>query len=270
MLLRLAHRYLMYPWRRRNQPLVLERPGTATDIPSTSPHAAQRLGAVARELAACGFVAGAHFREEFADSPSKDRQAYLSIWLNDRDAVVARAIWARFAEPAVRYELTSFALSFTTTFADGRDVITTNAPTASTFPPDPASDVLGWRDMNHPAMLYKLHRARAAQLRGGRATVMPAATPEGMDALMRDTERRVIERAIQRGYLRRGAGGQLRSTLRGSYLMTWRILWPWKHVTMARHARKLRRALADFPDLAAEARALPPSEPAMYEQIGWV
>ena len=97
---------------------------------------------------------------------------------------------------------------------------------------------------------------------------MPAPGEGGVDALVRDTERRGIDFAIARGYLRRDPDGEVRNTLRGSYLMTWRLLWPWKQVTTARHARKLRRTLAEFPELVAEARALPPSPPAVVEQIG--
>ena len=98
---------------------------------------------------------------------------------------------------------------------------------------------------------------------------MPAADATGIEGLVRDTEQRVIDQAIRRGYLRHDADGAVRHTLRGSYLMTWRLLWPWKQITIARQARKLRRTLAEFPELAAEARALPPSPPAVVEQVGW-
>ncbi len=267
-MLRLANRCLLYPWRRRNQPLAVERPWTAIDISSAPPAAAEWLATVARDLAACGFDAAAHFREGLTETATAQQQTYLSIWLNAAEAVVARAIWARFSEPSIRYSLTTFALSITTSFDDGSDVVTTNAPTVSTFPPDPANDVLGWHGMNHPAMLYKLHRARVGRLRPGRPAIMPPATPEGIEALMRETERRAVEHATRHGYLRRDADGRVRTTLRGSYLSTWRLLWPWRQLTTARHARKLRWTLAAFPGLAAEAATLPPSPPAMQERVG--
>jgi hypothetical protein len=49
--------------------------------------------------------------------------------------------------------------------------------------------------------------------------------------------------------------------------MTWRLLWPWKQIRLETQATKLRQVLSEFPDLAAEARALPPSPPAMVESF---
>lgn len=265
--LRVVNRYVIYPWKSRHRSLAVELPWTATGIHSASPDAAERLAATARALAECGFVAAAHFHQDVPMGAS-NRSAYLSIWLNDRDGAVARVIWARMAQPSLRYGLTTFALSFATTWDDGSDVVTTNAATVPTFPPDPKSNVVGWKDMNSASVLYKLHRARAERARGGRGTVIPAATVAGMERLMHDTEQRALSSAIEHGYLRRDRGGELRTTLRGAYLMTWRILWPWRHLTQARQARKLRRALAESPEVAAEARLLPFSPPAMQERIG--
>jgi hypothetical protein len=264
----LVYRYVVYPWRSRNKPLASG--GVAMpriDLATISPDAADRFAETARDLAAAGFTSALYFRQpDHPDAPN--RQAYLAVWLHEADGALARAIWIRLTDPIVRFTMTSYALGFTTTFADDREVVTTNTPTVSVFPLLSTIDGLAWKDMNHAAMLWKLHRARAQRLRNGQMPVMPPPGSDGVDALVRDSERRVIDHAIGRGYLRRDADGEIRHTLRGSYLMTWRLLWPWRHIAMARQARKLRRTLAEFPELAAEARALPPSQPAVVEQIG--
>jgi hypothetical protein len=264
---RVVYRYLIYPFTRRNREVQTGSPWTPVDDVTASPDATERLSTASRDLAACGFVAGGHFRAESTGGAHR-REAHFSMWLNEPEAIVARVIWARFAQPSIGYELTSFALSFTTKFDDGREVVTSNAPTVSPFRPDRRIDVVGWTGMSHVSLLYRLHRARAARSRGGRGTVMPQRTAEEIERAMNRTEGDVIERAIAHGYVRRDTDGRVRSTLRGSYLMTWRILWPWKQLVMAGQARRLRRVLAAFPEIATEKRALPPSAPAMEERIG--
>ena len=266
----LIYRYVVYPWQVRNKPLGLGGVSmtrivdAATILPDA---AADRFAETARDLIAAGFTPAGHFCEP--DHPAvPNRDAYLAVWLHEAAGAVARAVWVRFTHATVPFTMTSYGLSFVTTFPDGREIVTTNAPTASVFPPLPTVDGLAWKDMNHAAMLWKLHRARAEQLRNGQMPVMPAAGDDAIATIVRDTERRGIDFAIGRGYLRRHAGGEVRHTVRGAYLMTWRLLWPWKQITMARHARKLRRVLAAFPDLAAEAQRLPPSRPAVVEQFG--
>ena len=264
----LVYRYVVYPWRSRNKPLASGGPAMPRIDPAAIlPEAADRFAETARDLTAAGFTAAVHFRQP--DHPAApNRAAYLAVWLHETDGAVARAVWIRFTDPTVRFTMTSYAMAFTTTFADGREVVTTNASNVSVFPPASTIDGLAWKDMNHAAMLWRLHRARAQWLRHGQVPVMPPAGSDAVDALVHDSERRVIDHAIGRGYLRRDADGEIRHTLRGSCLMTWRLLWPWKHITMARQARKLRRTLAEFRELAAEARALPPSPPAVVEQLG--
>jgi hypothetical protein len=264
----LLYRYLVYPWLSRNKPMAVGGPGLARVEPETIlPEAADRFVETARELIPAGFTTAFHFRQpDHPDAPN--RQAYLAVWLHEADGAVARAVWIRFVDIRIPFTMTSYALSFTTAFDDGREVLTTNAPLASVFPPVPTIDAVGWRDMSHAGMLWKLHRARSERLRDGRAVVPPPADAAGIEKLVRDTEQRVIDFAIGRGYLRCDAAGTVRHTMRGAYLMTWRLLWPWKQLAVARQARKLRRVLAEFPELAAEARTLPPTTPAIVERIG--
>lgn len=258
---------LVYPWQHRHRrPSGIDAPLVAIEFASLTPDAASRLLDVARELIPHGFVDAGHFRQPQSTDPH-DREAYLSVWVHPAEDVVARAVWVRFAHAEVAFVMTSFALSFTTAFTDGSEIVTTNSPTVSPFPPDPSIDGVGWQGMNHPAMLYRLHRARAARLRDGRETVATPTDSAGIDALMRATQQRVIDWTVRRGYLRRGPDGSLLPTLRGSYLMTWRMLWPWKQMKVAQLARKLRRTLAEFPDIAAEAERLPPSRPAITESF---
>src|SRR5688572_24781857 len=53
----LVNRYVLYPWRARNDPLEVEPVHTPIELTTVSPEAAERLTAVARELASCGFIA---------------------------------------------------------------------------------------------------------------------------------------------------------------------------------------------------------------------
>ena len=112
--------------------------------------------------------------------------------------------------------------------------------------------------MTYVPLLYELHRRRVERLRAQRVLAFePAIEPGASIKWLRDLHDRTVQRQFAAGYYRHDEGaGVYRKTVKGTFLMTWKLLWPWKQIRLARHARKLRRELAQYPDLKIAAAAV--------------
>jgi hypothetical protein len=131
--------------------------------------------------------------------------------------------------------LRAWMVTIRTRFADGTQIITSSSTQAGVFPANPAADVIHANWIKDPARLYRIHRARLVTSgRAGEPRMLPA--PERAVEYQQDEWREEIERLIRTGYYRPpGGGGKCGMTLKGAYVMTWRLLWPVKQL------RQLRR-----------------------------
>jgi hypothetical protein len=125
--------------------------------------------------------------------------------------------------------------TFRTDFADGIQLVTSNARAATLTPR--RRHVLGVRfpDVHDVGALYELHRFRVEE----RATVIPvAALSRGGDpiAFQESEARELHELWVRVGYYEPAGPGALRLTRRGACLAAWRGLFPWKQLTNRRDA----------------------------------
>jgi hypothetical protein len=130
------------------------------------------------------------------------------------------------------------------------------------LPQDPASDPLVCADCWNFAQLFQVHRARADRKWPGRRGVIP---PDGNAADYLHAEvQRDMKRLEVAGYKYLDPDANAyRMTIKGAYIMTWRLLWPLKPMRFAARRRKADRELKElgFGSLAefrAKQGTLPP------------
>ncbi len=126
---------------------------------------------------------------------------------------------------------------FSTTYTDETAIDTSNAPELPGFDSGPRKQQFWLPHIQNLARLYQIHRELIRRHATG-------ASPRDV----RDTQAlTTVAEAMQRDFREQEARGwfyldpsavQYRLTLKGAYLMTWRLLWPIQSI------RKLRRNLA--------------------------
>lgn len=130
-----------------------------------------------------------------------------------------------------------------TRFTDGTEISTASSPSPSIFPVDRRQDFINPYWIKDGRLLYAIHRARVE--RSGRAAdprVLPE--PGQEQEFLRAEHRRELGRVADAGYLWLDEpAGLYRMTLKGAYIMTWRMLWPLKPLRSAARRRKARREL---------------------------
>jgi hypothetical protein len=114
----------------------------------------------------------------------------------------------------------------------------------------------GWRAFNFPdihdgELLCRLHDAALAHFAGGRSPLR--LTAAGMRHEIEELNRRHVRHQVEAGLLRE-RGESLAPTARGAFVMTWRLLWPWKQLA----ARRRRRDAMLLLSLLGPARPEPP------------
>jgi hypothetical protein len=146
-----------------------------------------------------------------------------------------------------------WTVAIRTRFADGLEIATVSSPSATIFPVNPTQDVINPYWIKDSRLLYAIHRARVeASGRAGQHRVLPP--PGGEPDFLRAEHRRELRRVADAGYFWLDEpAGKYRPTLKGAYLMTWRLLWPLKGLRAAARRRKARRELQrlGFTDAAA-------------------
>jgi hypothetical protein len=236
----LMMRYLVLPLRARGTGMPADPEFLQTDISQMPPHVARQFARAARQLLSCGFQVGAHVRG-VEHVPGSD--AHVSVWLHPADGASAHVIDVKCEIPGSA-RCDSYVVTFCTEFADDAAVVTSTSPQISCFCPDPKCDTVRWPGMDDLPVVYRLHAARVERARQGRATFLPAR--DQVVAYLRATNTRTLWRQVAAGYFWFDApSGAFRRTLRGSFLMYWRLLWPWKQLRCSRLDRKLRRAIAE-------------------------
>jgi len=244
---RVWRRYVVVPWRMLGDPMAAEPRPTSIDDAAVPTETAAAFAAAAAHLAPLGFVRGLLAR---AMETIPGAESYLAVWVHPRNAAVAQVMSVRINRHGRRGR-TRNVISLHTRFADGGGVEIGNPETPGVFVPNRAVDSVRWPGMTNVTVMYYLHARRVERLRDGRDSV-PAPPPEPAVLIqwLRDQHQRTVRRQLDAGYYWHDEpAGVYRKTLKGTFLMTWKLLWPWKQLRLGRHARKLRRELANYPDL---------------------
>jgi hypothetical protein len=232
--------YLVLPLRSRGEGMPATPELVEVSPEETPADEREALACAARQLDVAGYRFVKQLRQIGAFPTT---EAVFSLWLHPVERVMAEAIAIRVR----RTDLPDFrndVCTFEAEFSDGSTVVTTNAPDG-VFRPDPARDSLRWPGMEDLSVLHRLHVARVARLRRGRDLVLPPA--EEAVAYLRAGELKELWRQVAAGYMWFDADGNtFRRTLKGAFLMYWKLLWPWKQRLASRNEQKLRRELRDL------------------------
>lgn len=242
--------YIIAPLKIRTQQVrKLETEFVSIEMSTMPSEVSQIFLRASEALMGCGFQQLGLVRER-EGSPGID--GFVSLWVHhasmDSAQVIAVRTW-------VRGTVTSL-VTFCTEFLDETSIVTSNSTAVSCFPPNPRAQSIRCPGVQNFQRLYSFHRRRVARDRGPRLATLDRVrdTASRLQLEHRETFARLIEsgyysidEVIQR-YV---------PTLRGAYLMTYRLLPPFKQVQMLRRDRLAGRTLRDlgFEGLAAFRRS---------------
>lgn len=178
----------------------------------------------------------------------------VSVWTHPVTHDTAQVIGVLTPAP-IESLRTVTLVAFRTEFTDLTAVVTANTPNTGCFPPDPRVSSIRCPGVHNLAFLYHLHTARVHRDRGRRVATLdryPSASAR-LEMEHRDT----FERLCDVGEYRLDAvRKQYVPTVKGAFLMTYRLLPPWKQMRQWDRARRRRRVLAELGFMGPDATAL--------------
>ncbi len=179
------------------------------------------------------------------------------------EALAAAAFSA--ARPA---RLVSCFVELPTKFRDGGSVSVSNSPRAGAFTPRPPRIVVRLPDVRDPARLCRIKRALLERHYGDRERV-PFDHQGDPARFLSEAMVRELAEQVEAGTWRRDDVAQVfRPTFTGAWVMTWRLLPPFRAI---RTARLRRRAAALLKELGMEGRDPHPiAQPPTRVSIAWI
>jgi hypothetical protein len=230
----------------------------------------------AQQLAALGFTAIGHVKRF---DPQIRTESHVSVWAHPKDKNICQVI-------AVRSALRVATLvTFRQEYEDGSAIVTSNTTSPGVFPKDPQQDSLTCSGVHDLELLYRLHCGRTAsataELRRRRTPTVPAVGQA--ERYMADEWSRTFQRLCGQGYFTFDqVNDRYVKTTRGAYIMTWRLLWPWKQLRLKARDRRAEQVLSrlGMPTLgqcrasqpkavAMQTGMLAETEPAPFDAQGW-
>lgn len=181
-------------------------------------------------------------------------------------AEVALAVAAFSAARPAR--LVACYVELPTKFRDGRSVSVNNNPRAGAFTPARSRIVVRFPDVRDPARLYRIKRAYLARRYGGVKRV-PFEHQGDPARFLSEAMVRELEEQVETGMWWRDDVAQVfRPTFVGAWVMSWRLLPPFRAI---RTARLRRRAAALLKELGMDGRDPHPiAQPATRYSIAWI
>jgi len=140
-----------------------------------------------------------------------------------RSTTVRAAEDRQSASPRLARVSEAYSVSFTSRFADGIEIVTTNSTAPRYWPDQPQMRITRVGDVSDVAQLYALHRSRAADhsKRSRRVPLTRGVTPDQRLVFAKRESLTFYNHLVRCGYHRRANGG-LRPTVRGAILTVWR------------------------------------------------
>jgi hypothetical protein len=192
-------------------------------------------------LQRCGFLsAGVATRLDSQIGQASFVELFINAGHNDSAQVIA----VRTPRPSAPARLTAL-LTFRTEFTDGTVIVTTNSATGSCFPPDPQIDSVRWRGCADLERLYQFHRARVKRDSGTRRATLKDVTST-VQRLENEHVRTFNRLTAACYFVVDEPGARFIPTIKGAFLMTYRLLPPWKQLNQYikdRRAGRVREEL---------------------------
>lgn len=198
-----------------------------------APELAAHFEQVAACLAPHGFAPAAYVR--VTDAPARS-QALVLILINesakDSAAVIDIRVVGALKPLGQRY------VEFCTEFASGDEINTHNCAIAFVAKPHPKKRLFRFPSTRQPAALYGAHRRLVERHRPASEPFTPTRGTEHLHVA--HAFEKLSRRQAEFGYVFLDeAAGVYRPTLKGAFLMSWKLAWP---VKQAREALARRRA----------------------------
>jgi hypothetical protein len=163
-----------------------------------------------------------------------------------KDAAAVTLIYAD--EEGFTLVKTSY-VEFISRFRDGTLVQTNNSEELNAFARRPGQFTTQLPLVREPERLYRLHQALAERHGGGSGKVLRLDEEFRGDATAYLSRAIVeeLEGQIDTGYMYYvESEGQFRPTLKGAFLMTWGLLWPFTALRRMRRDREARRIIGEL------------------------
>ena len=226
---------------RQNQRRDVEVHYWPVELPQLPPEVAQAFYDASRGLVACGFHALGHLTQYL---PNTEQHSYVSIWVNRTKVEQAQIIGVCTPSPVKGLRVVTL-VTFRTEFLGGTSIVTSNSSSAGVFPRDPKVSAIRCPGIRDFALLYRFHRARVDRDRARRtATLDRVKDPR---TRMENEWSETYQRLIAAGYYSLDAARQQYSpTLKGAYLMSYRLLPPFRQIQKFRRDRQAERALREL------------------------
>jgi hypothetical protein len=174
---------------------------------------------------------------------------YHLLFVNRASNDLAHAIIARATNTR------TMTVAISSSFHDGRHIVTGSSPQLGTHPRDPTKDAVNFPWATDPGTLWEAHRRRLD--RAGRASDPRIAPARGDEmAFVEREHQKERDRCVARGYHRLDpASGDYRLTWKGAFLSAWKLTQPIKRWRIALRDRKARRV---WQALGMDALSSPP------------
>jgi len=185
--------------------------------------------------------------------------AIVRLFVNEREQDLAMAN-TMYLAIAGDWRVQTQYIEFSTSYENGTDVDTGNDGTLGAFPTPPHKTVTMAPWFDEPSELYEAHRKICRMVAGQtrKQWLLHSAFHGDAVALLAADCRQGYEDAEEAGYLsycpqntvsegdvdaETKPGRELKNTLKGTYLMAWNMMWPFKQIITPLQLRRCRRRL---------------------------
>jgi len=168
-----------------------------------------------------------------ADATARLRAVLMDTATEDIAVVIGAAA-------AARPERGSCAVELVARFVGGRTLTVHNSPLPGVFGPVPGKEKVRLRDVRDPTRLVRIYQALVAQ-RYGALRREPADYQADPGAFLAAAMTRELRQQVDTGYLwLDDRAGVYRPTWKGAFLMTWKLLQPFRDIGEWRSDRRAR------------------------------
>jgi len=164
--------------------------------------------------------------------------AFVALLAKDSEGQLAQVAFLRSNAPTAT--IRSAGVILETYYADGFILQSSTFAERRIFASRPNVTGISFNGfISQLAELYSMHRFLETQL--GHGKTRPSGASADPAAFMVGVGDIVMRRQVEAGIYRLDAATSLyRPTVRGAYLMTWKMLWPWKQLVNASSQKKAR------------------------------
>jgi hypothetical protein len=190
------------------------------------------LSQVTGRLASQGFTPSAYLRKIDAASGVV---AHAMTLTNEATRESAAVIGVRSSKTPAR--AAKLHVEFCTEFVSGEEISTQNCSFAFITKPHPMRQQFRFPEVKDPLMLYGLHRQVVERHRPRSEPFVPTRGTEHLHAAHSYEKGMKRQEAFGYVYLD-AASGAYRPTLKGAFLMSWKLVWPVKQLRESSAKRK--------------------------------